>query len=161
MVYTQTLFICLLLVEVSDPLKASFVRFSIASMLCPSAAHSVVRESRSSAVSESVYTLASIVTSSLSVFMFVFISSRICFVSLLTALSTISCISLSFGFCLAACGAYCATMTVPTSVVFTSRNPSFFSISSSGLSDPSRLLGCGWKVTYLPKMLADFFTRCL
>ena len=120
MVCTHTLFICLLLVEVSNPMKAGFVRFSIASMLCPSVVSSVVRESRSSAVSESVYSLASAVTSSCSVFMFILISSWICFVSLLTALSTISCISLSFGFCLAAYGAYCAVVTVPASAIFTS-----------------------------------------
>ena len=150
-------------------MRAGLVRFSITDVLWPSAACSVVRESRSSSIRASMYSLNSMVTSSRSSYMSILSSSYIYRVSLLTAFSTISLIVLSSTYCLSRssafsvfpCGACCATSTVLASATFTSRNPSFFSMALFSLSKLFRLLECGWKVTYLPRICIDLCRCCL
>ena len=94
-------------------------------------------------------------------YIFVLISSLMCFVSLVIAFLTIACIALSSSCCLVACSTFYLALTVLASATLTSINPSFLSVFLSNLGDPFKLLECRWKETYLLRLHVDFFTCCL
>ena len=58
-------------------------------------------------------------------------------------------------------GAFFNASMVSAKALFTSENPSFFKVASSGFALPSRELGWGWNVTHLFRSLTDLCTCCL